>query len=93
MNRPLISFLLTGSLVIRPQLDRSHRQLLDQIRKLGGNEDVIPWREGWILRNPSKYQSHPLIAAALADYRDQIQLPLATPSSTACSGSSSSCQG
>jgi|GEM_PF-4327083 len=93
MNRPLISFLITGSLVIRPQFDRSHRQLLDQIRKLGGDEDVIPWREGWILRNPSKYQSNPLIAAALADYRDQIKLPLATPSSTACSGSSSFCQG
>ncbi len=82
----LVQYLVSGAVRIQAYVDLRHRELLLQIRE----QDLSPCPGGWIIRQPEKYMHIPEIRAAIEDY--QAQMKLAIPSSTACSGSSSSPQ-
>ncbi len=87
-EKPLLGYLISGNLTIRPRMDKSHLMLLDKIKALGGEKDIVPCRNGWILRNPRKYLRIPWIKMAVEEFDRQMKLPLETRSSTVSSGSS-----
>jgi hypothetical protein len=87
-DKPLLTYLISGSLMVNPRRDKSHLMLLAKVRALGGEQDIVPCHGGWILRNPRNYTRIPWIKTAMEELDRQLKLPFATPSLTVSSGSS-----
>ncbi len=81
-EKPLLSYLISGSLQVNPRTDKSHLMLLDRVRALGGERDIVPCCGGWLLRHPRRYLAIPWIRTAVEEWDNQLKMPLGNQSST-----------